>query len=229
MTDFSGMLAEFKRWYDSDSTVARLNAKMAAGTADYYDANHYARTIGQKWSQMLRANYGNADNLNLVTADIAQALTNGYYDSANFANAIVSGQNASAGISFDAIYPKIDETRISGLLDQLIALKPVETVLDDSTLENLARSAVTDTIKANARLQKKAGLGSWIERKGWNCCDWCRSMSGRYTYGEQPEDFFRVHKDCTCVIEFHPAKYKAERISYYTDEEGKRHKVTDTM
>ncbi|MDE6788353.1 MAG: hypothetical protein K2J47_03425, partial [Ruminococcus sp.] len=72
-----------------------------------------------------------------------------------------------------------------------------------SAVENVANSFHDDYIRENAKFRSKAGIKCYIVREtDGNCCKWCTSLAGRYVYGEEPDDIFRRHDNCTCTVTF---------------------------
>ena len=211
--DYTELLNEFKTWVVSDSKCQVLWSKVNNDRASYKDAENYSARVAKWWSDNLVKHYGDADYSEVVK-DISQSLKKAYSESAYYAKNVQGNINAKAKIGMKALEPHIDDTRITSLLEKLTT-EDAKWLLDSDVVKNIARSAVTDTIQANARIQSEADLYSYIERDtGAGCCDWCESVAGRYLYGEQPDDFFRVHKDCTCSITYMPSKERWQKITY---------------
>lgn len=208
---YEKLLDDFVNWVTSDDVIQKYWDKVNAGTASYSDAIKYSEKIGAKWSDLMKEIDLSDDE---SFSDIAESLRKSYRESAYYSKNVQQIVNQKAGIGLKVKEPSIDDDRISNLIEKLSENLEDTWLLDKSVVENIARSAVTDTIEYNARFQQNAGLYSYIERDGSNCCDWCRSMTGRYIYGEQPRDFFQVHKDCTCVITYRPSKRPVQKIRY---------------
>lgn len=72
-----------------------------------------------------------------------------------------------------------------------------------SAIENVANSFHDDYVRENAKFRSKAGIRCYIVREtDGNCCAWCSSLAGRYIYGNEPDDIFRRHDNCTCMVTF---------------------------
>ena len=65
---------------------------------------------------------------------------------------------------------------------------------------NTAMSMHDDYIRVNAKLRNDLGLKPIIQRFGTGCCSWCSAVAGKWRFGEQPDDVFRRHDNCDCVI-----------------------------
>lgn len=218
--------SDFNKNYSSNREIKSLLEKVANNRADYNDATRYAEIVGRMWSDAL-SKHITIDNLpdgklyfNIANKTIKPALESDYMNVAEFTKDVQNWLNESAQIGLKSVVPPINGDRVKHLIDKIASQDELfgdfDWLIGDGVLENFSRSVVTDFVEANASIQKDAGLKSWIERRegAGGCCKWCQTMVGRYNYGEQPDDFFLVHKDCTCVIEFHPAKRRAERITY---------------
>lgn len=208
------ILERFKEYLTTDKIIKQYWQKIKDGKANYYDADKYASIISKRMSQLLKAEYGSYTDFDNVLDDLKADYLKTYSESAYFAKSVQANINASNKIGMKPIEPKMDAERMANLLEKF-ATNSASWLLNDDVVENIAKSAITDTINANARTQSEAGLYSYIERDaGAGCCAWCNSMAGRYEYGKQPSDFFQVHKDCTCVITYRPSKRPIQRIRY---------------
>lgn len=90
----------------------------------------------------------------------------------------------------------------------------VRWILGDGVITNYMQSFVDDTIKRNAIFQSNAGVSPKIVRRspGW-CCEWCAKLEGTYMYPDRvPDDVYRRHDNCNCVVEFYPADGKKQDV-----------------
>lgn len=72
-----------------------------------------------------------------------------------------------------------------------------------SAVENVANSFHDDYVRENAKFRSKAGIKCYIVREtDGNCCKWCTSLAGRYVYGEEPDEVYHRHDNCTCTTTF---------------------------
>lgn len=207
MVEYTELLDEFKKWLEKDDQSQKLWLKANLSKATYKDADRYASGIGKWWSEALTRSYGDADYSDAVS-EIEKSLRKTYSESAYYAKNVQAGVNKRAKIGMKALEPAIDESRITNLIDKLVA-EDASFLFDTRVIQNIAKSAVSDTVKANARIQKKAGLTTTMTRHvgAGGCCAWCRSVAGGpYEYGDQPADFFSYHDDCSCWIEYSTSK-----------------------
>lgn len=80
-----------------------------------------------------------------------------------------------------------------------------------SAVEDLSQSFYDDFGKENAKTRAKAGIKPTIIRKDdGKCCEWCSKLSGSYTYGDQPDDIYRRHRNCSCtvVVQYSKSRYE---------------------
>lgn len=90
----------------------------------------------------------------------------------------------------------------------------VRWILGDGVLTNYMQSYVDDTMKRNAIFQSNAGVSPKIVRRspGW-CCEWCAKLEGTYMYPDRvPDDVYRRHDNCNCIVEFYPADGKKQDV-----------------
>jgi hypothetical protein len=241
-TLYQVMLSDFMKWQnserDANGKYAKLWSKANSGKATYPEAQEYSRLIAGKWSELLKKYCGIDSGVKGMTSDqlatdIKKALEQCYRDSSYYSSKVQAGINQSIGLNIKAVEGKLDKQRILHLIEKLKSGESVTAdilittesvwMVDKPVVENISMAAVTDTIQENARLHTDAGLYSYIERKqgAGGCCEWCASVSGRYIYGEQPYDFFKIHKHCNCQITYMPSRKRWQNITFTTDSKGK--------
>lgn len=226
---WSVIFSEFDKWLHESDEVAEYWKKISDGVASYIDANKFSEMIGKKWSEILLAHVGPGIDVDpeILIDTIEKTLKRAYANSAYYAKKVQELVNQDAGIGMKALEPAIDKYRIQNLIEKLVNGESIddlildqmnEWLLSPQILENISRSAVTDTIQANARIQSEAGLKTVMIRHigSDGCCEWCRKMADgvAYEYGKQPADFWRIHHNCTCWIEYKPVKGSSKKIRY---------------
>lgn len=91
------------------------------------------------------------------------------------------------------------------------AKEELERLLNEP-IKNIIQSYYDDYVKENAKLSAELGLKAIIiRREVGKCCDWCANLAGVYEYGEHPDDVFRRHDYCRCMVLYKEKKGK------YTD------------
>lgn len=220
----------YKDFHDWLKTDEKINAMWLAEKKTWRTAKTYSALVGKKADELFQKHFGKAfenltaEQLAELGANLAKAVKQGYSATAYYTKQIMQDTLKAAGTGLKAIEPKLDESRLVHLSEKIIEGK-TELIAKD-TFQNVAYAAVSDTIEANSRFDSRAGLQTMLVRDaGGGCCAWCESLAGIFEYGKQPDDFFAVHKDCTCVIEYHVNKTHT-RITYKQDEKGNLRKNT---
>ena len=197
----------------SDPTVLEILERIDAGTATAQDIQRFAIALGGHESDALLA---------VLTPD---ALPDGklYYNIAErtvrptieqahelFSSAAAQIQqqlNEYAGIGLSPITPKLDEDRVQGIIDKVSdapLFEDVRWVLNEP-IRTLTQSFADDFVRENAEFQFDAGLTPTITRTvAGNCCKWCRSLAGKYAYPDVPQDVYRRHAYCRCLVTYDP-------------------------
>lgn len=214
----------FKEWLENNNDVRRLWELNKQGNATYELADLYAKGVSDKWGDLLTEAYlidtTRGDNLDEIAQEMAKAYEKAYKESAYFTKGVQTSVNKKVGIGLKPVEPKIDGEQIDNLVQKFTDAETTTEMrthlLTANALQPVARSAVFDTVKVNARLHSSAGLHAYIERIGGSdCCAWCSSVTGRYEYENAPKDIWLVHRGCTCSIDYKPSKYQeAERLTY---------------
>lgn len=203
----------FKTYSMSDRTLASVSKRIRDGTATQVDGHTYALRLGKNASKALqdvlteknlpdgKLYYNIATRTVIPTLENNQALIN---DAAVEIQKVI---DSKAAIRLNAIKPKFPKERVNGLIDKMTA--------DDISLEdalvwirepivNNSEAFFDDFIRENAEFRSKAGLKTTITRIAESkCCEWCEGLAGTYEYGysdTMPEDIFRRHEFCRCVV-----------------------------
>lgn len=229
---------KFNKGYKA-SDLSKILESLGESTS-YADASKYAANVGNVMAKALR------DTL------VPEALPDGklYYNIANdvvipalrkateYAHsgsaAVQRNINEAAGIPFKPVKPSFNIDRAKNLIDRLTEFvtedeEENEWLLGDDVIGNFCRSAVNDDIEANAEFDDEAGFTAYVTRStSGGCCAWCEDMAGTYELGKQPDDFWRMHKDCSCTIDYVPSRTKWSRISYIMSS-GKMGKRTEDL
>jgi hypothetical protein len=116
--------------------------------------------------------------------------------------------NKQAKIGLDAQIPKVNQSRINGLVSRLIQEDFEKSKwLLGSPIVNFSQSVVDDMVRKNAEFHYKSGMNPKIIRKETGkCCKWCKNLVGTYRYPDVPKDVYRRHQNCRCTVEYIPKK-----------------------
>lgn len=222
---------EFEERFSKDATIQRLYKKIQEHKADYNDANEFAVRTGELCAEVMQKNI-TADVLpdgkmyyNIAERTVRPMLENNYDIVSQICVQVQKDLNENAGLKLKALKAEINNDRVAGIVDKLSDAELFEDVaymLVEPTV-NFTQSVVDDHIRSNIEAQARAGLNPTISRKvAGNCCDWCQELAGTYTYGEHPEDIFRKHLYCRCVVLYDPKTGKRQNVhskKWYDNEE----------
>lgn len=82
---------------------------------------------------------------------------------------------------------------------------------------NLIHAMYDDYVEANVRFRSRAGIKTFIIRREMaRCCDWCHALAGIHESGKEPNNVYRRHDNCRCMVTFRNEK------GTYTDAWSKR-------
>lgn len=211
--------------------ILKLRHKLKNETATYDDVTEFAKHLGNVTSKCL-LKYGiPEEELGTYAEEIVAPIYRSMQKTSISASKMVQKlMNETNGIGLLPAEVATDESRLVHIINRFkeaSSPKDVSFLVGGNVSQNIARGAVTDSIRANARLTSAAGLKSYVRREGNGCCAWCDSMTGIYEIGDEPDDFWRVHRDCTCSFDY---KYEGHhsRVSF-TTENGIMTKVTENL
>lgn len=216
------ILEEFQASVKNNAAMIRFAELVKNGTATYKQANDYAVWCGQFLSAAYKNNITSGilpDGrmyYNIADRILSETLTENHELISTAAEAVQNSLNKQANIGIKAVKPKLNKDRINGLVDKVSNadnFDDVAWVLDEPVV-NFSQSVVDETIKANLDFQGKSGLPASVTRTPESgACEWCREVAGTYEYPNVPDDVWRRHERCRCVIDYTPRTGKTERLS----------------
>ncbi len=72
---------------------------------------------------------------------------------------------------------------------------------------NLMHAMYDDYVEANVRFRSIAGIKTFIVRRELaRCCDWCHALAGIHESGKEPDNVYRRHDNCRCMVTFRNEK-----------------------
>lgn len=209
--------ASFRTIVMRDGRVKNVSKRIRDGTATLADAHEYAASIGEDLSEALVKNL-TAETLpngilyyNIAERTVVPALQNNY-DLVNEAAAQIQKlEDARNNIGLKSVKADFPKERIQGLIDKMtsngITFEQVLSWLGEPIVNN-SEAFMDDFVDENAKFRESAGMKAKLIRKAEpKCCDWCAALEGEYDYGDAPDDIYRRHEFCRCVV-----TYKSERI-----------------
>lgn len=192
------------------------------GTATYKQAYEYAQEVGKSLSNTLVENI-NSEILpdGHMYFNIADRILNPTLQTNHVIVAAVSVEiqeilNRKAGLGLKGIQPKLNRHRIKSMVERIVH----EELFDDVSwmigepIVNFTQSVVDDTIQVNAEFQYNSGLYPKIIRyaQGKETCEWCKELVGTYKYPDVPDDVYKRHDRCDCVVEYDPGDARRQNV-----------------
>lgn len=213
--------AHFLETLEKNARAAGLLQQIKAGTAGYAEAGEYAYEVGAALSETFRVGLS-SDVLpdgrmyqNIAEKVVAPLLGDDYALVSKAAAQVQQTLNQAAGLGLKAQAAALDTERVQGIIYK-VANSPsygdVAWVLDEP-VKTFSQSVVDATLQKNAEFQSKAGLRPRIIRKAeTKCCEWCSRMEGVYNYPDVPNDVYRRHERCRCMVEYDPGGGKRQDV-----------------
>lgn len=209
----------FERDFGKSGIVRNAFATLKAKKATYKTANEFAIEIGDILSKALGASLS-ADKLpdgkmyyNIAQRLLTDVLGRNHELVSGYASDVQKNLNDEAKIGLKVQVPELNLDRIAGIVNRFSSEENFEDVswLLGEPIVNFTQSIIDDSIRKNAEFHAKTGLVPTISRHSTRrCCKWCDSLVGNYIYGEEPNNFYRRHQHCTCVIDYHPKNGKVQ-------------------
>lgn len=229
--------ADFERRVGENSTVNAVSNRIRDGTATLVDAHKYAERLGEILSDVLLANL-TEDTLpdgrlywNIADRTLRPMLENNFALTNAAAVEIQTIIDRAAGLGLSSIAPELPAGRIKGLLDKVTEAETFEEMTSwlGEPVVNCSTSFFDDFVRENAKARSLAGMDVTIERKLGAAerrsvrrgksfvqyrvpCKWCQSMAGTFSllYDDIPEDIYRRHEYCRCVVTFRSGTYRQD-------------------
>lgn len=189
--------------------------------ATYKDAHEFAIEVGEILSEVLKTHI-TVETLpdgrmyfNIADRIMNSTMRKNYDIITGYAIDVQTELNRSAGLKLKGQKPKLNQSRIDGIVERLSTAEEFEEIkwILNEPIINFSQAIVDDTAKENVAFHAKAGLKPKITRVVvGDCCDWCRALAGTYTYGDEPEDIYRRHRYCRCRVEYSPGDGKRQDV-----------------
>lgn len=191
------------------------------GKATYIQAEELACEMGKALSQT----FGNCLSsavlpdgkmyFNIAQRVVAPMLREDHQLIAQATEQVQTALNKKAGIGLKPQTVAVDEDRIYGIVNKISEAEiydDVAWVLGEPVV-NFSQSVVDSILKANVDFQGKAGLTPKIYRKAERkCCKWCRGLVGVYDYPMVPDDVYRRHERCRCIVDYDPGDGRRQNV-----------------
>lgn len=210
----------FNNLFESDETVSELFDKMLKKKATYKEVDKFAEVIGNLLSVAIKKNIPDGglieyEQLALLSDMIPKLLKNNHTLITDFGTKVQKQLNNNFGVGLNAVKPKIDKERVSRIQEQILESADnigLVKVISEPII-NYSMSVVTSMIYENSDFQYNVGLSPRISRKSnGDCCEWCQNLAGVYEYTKHPEDIFKRHKFCRCLVEYQEPNFKKVNV-----------------
>ena len=196
--------------------------------ATHADSLFYAREMGEILARAFKTNLSSAvlpDGkmyYNIAKRILEPTLTNNHNLIADVANEVQSILNEQAGIGLKAIRPAVNQSGIDGIINKLSRDMPFDNVawMLQDPIVRFSEHVVDETIQENVEFIGESGVATVVTRTiDSSACKWCRDVAGTYTYPNIPNDVYRRHDNCHCLV---VSKTDKTKKVIRTGKEGKR-------
>lgn len=216
---FEKIQTQFAKNLKGNRKVDRLRKKMEQG-ANYGDAGEYAVEIGQALADAF-ATCLRGDALpdgrmywNIAQRVIDPLLRTDHELVSEYAVAVQAYLNQLGGVRLTVQKAPLDTDRVAGIMNAMCSdnYENVAWVLREPIV-NFSQHVADETMRRNVEFQGKAGLHPKVIRRAESrACKWCRDLAGTYEYPDDvPDDFYRRHEKCRCVVEYYPGSGKRKQ------------------
>lgn len=201
----------FEENLQNNQLVKDLESILKAKLSNYQDVNDYAVELGNVLSEAFKSVLS-SDVLpdgkmyfNIAEIIINDRLKENYNLISDYSVETQTALNNQAKLNINGIKPKINQSRIDGIIERLSNEDNFDSVswILDEPVKNFSQSIVDDTIKINVDNHYKMGLKPKIIRtEVGNCCPFCKKLIGDHDYVRAPKKIFSRHRYCRCTVEY---------------------------
>ena len=215
--------SDFRDKCRSDKELGKLIDKIDSGKGDFRDAQGFAEHIGDRLGEAYVKNL-TEETLpngrlyrNIAEKVITPTLERNHDLVCDASGKVEQALNEEAGIGLKVQVPELDQDRLNGLIDHVSDHEDPFTDEKAQELadlaENFTHHVVDAFIEKNADAHYAAGLSPKIERDAMaECCAWCLDLAGTYDYPLKDRSVYQRHKDCRCVVDYHPGNGKVQNV-----------------
>ncbi|WP_187230119.1 MULTISPECIES: hypothetical protein [unclassified Lactococcus] len=203
------------------SLIKSKQKLLSDGKATYIDANDYAVEIGEILKKSFEQNISPATlpyermYFNIAERLLNTTLSDNHKLVSDYATKVQDQLNQQAGVNLKTQIPSLNQDRIDGLVNRISSeesFKEIQWILGEPII-NFTQNIINDFVSENAGFQYKTGLKPKITRKVvGKACKWCQSLSGSYNYPDVPDDIYRRHERCRCMVDYNPGDGKKQNV-----------------
>lgn len=197
--------------------IRALYKRIKEGGATYADVENYAYCVGEALSQALgdiltpEALPDGRLYFNIADRVLRPLLADDHAMVQEAAAMVQASLNEKAGLAIKPQLVAVNEDRVAGIVNKVSNAEHFEDVawVLDAPIVNFSQAVVDEMLEANVNFHAKAGLRPKIIRRAERkCCKWCESLAGVHDYPDVPEDLYRRHERCRCIVEYDPGDGK---------------------
>lgn len=210
----------FSEKFNKNKKIDKILSTIREGNPTYAEVNNLSIEVGDILAEVFQDNLS-ADILpdgrmyyNIAKRTIEPMMINNYDIVTDNAVIVQEILNKNAGMGIKAQVPKINQSRIDGIINRLDEEELFENIkwILDEPIKNFTQAIVDDVIEKNTHFHEGLGLVPSVTRivQG-DCCDWCREVAGTYKAPNIPDDVYRRHRFCRCTVEYDPGDGKKKK------------------
>lgn len=207
---------------NSKSEILRRDIELLkSGKATYKEVNDLAIEVGQNLSHSINE-FVTAKSLpnekmyfNISNRLMNHTLKNNYDIVTGYASDVQNQLNQVANLHLKSQIPDFNQEKVKGLVERLTAAESFDDIkwILDEPLVTFTQSIVDDSIQKNIEFQSKVGLKPKITRTVvGKPCDWCKNLAGSYSYNKAPDDIYRRHERCRCIVDYNPGDGRKQNV-----------------
>lgn len=207
--DLKGLMKIYRSSMGSNRRVQLFYQKLSAGTATYADLQKVSSISGDIVARLFEGMFPDGIPPDAAKILIEPVIRQECLDILGDAKQVQRIVNREAGIGLNPVEVKVDEERLSGLVESIAENGITEET--KGSIVNHAQHQVDESIRENAWFQADCGLEPTVTRTydgvglKNGACLWCIDREGADVPIKEAVDrgMFERHAGCGCVIEYH--------------------------
>lgn len=206
-------------WKQSKEIKAALKV-LKENKATFKNANDLAKEVGNILSEVFKDTIKSDMIYNKkMYQEMAEKLVNASLKKAHevitdYSTNVMKNLNKTSKISGGVITPSFNQDKANGIITRLVRddYDKIKWILDEP-VKTFCQSIVDDTIRENVNYHARLGLRPVVRRvSSGKCCKWCDKLVGTYNYPDVPQDVYRRHNRCNCIVEYFPGDGKKQDV-----------------
>lgn len=222
MDDYSDLLKELLEQLETknlrDRVLRRVLRRIANNKATHIDGQEFAIRLGENTADVIVSNLLDGSEIPgyyELEGTIMPLLKKDHQLINDMAVEIQQSLYEKANLGLNPIRPALEEDRAEDLINAISDAGDIEQAkkLVDNSLVDLIQHFDDKFIEENVRKEYNSGLRPKIKREqSGGACKWCRSLAGTYDYPDVPEDVYRRHQNCRCLVTYDPGDGRRRNV-----------------